>query len=57
MTNPPPAIQVMLDRLGMTAQQMLHDRWAFVGRKTTTLELCRVALAELRCRPREDTDD
>jgi imidazolonepropionase-like amidohydrolase len=32
MKHPPPAITAMLDRMGLTAQQMLQDRWDFVGR-------------------------
>ncbi len=32
MKVPPPALQAMLDRMGMTAQQMLQGRWEFVGR-------------------------
>jgi imidazolonepropionase-like amidohydrolase len=32
MQKPPPAIKAVLDRLGVTAQQMLQARWDFVGR-------------------------
>jgi imidazolonepropionase-like amidohydrolase len=32
MKEPPPALKAMLDRTGLTAQQMLHDRRDFVGR-------------------------
>jgi imidazolonepropionase-like amidohydrolase len=32
MKEPPPAIKAMMDRLGVTAQQMLEDRRDFVGR-------------------------
>lgn len=32
MKDPPPAIKAMMDRMGVTAQQMLQARWDFVGR-------------------------
>jgi imidazolonepropionase-like amidohydrolase len=32
MKTPPPAVQAMMDRLGVTAGQMLQARWDFVGR-------------------------
>ena len=32
MKAPPPAIRAMLARMGVTAEQMLQARWAFVGR-------------------------
>lgn len=32
MKEPPPALKTMLDRMGVTAEQMLQDRWDFVGR-------------------------
>jgi imidazolonepropionase-like amidohydrolase len=32
MKLPPPPLQAMLDRMGLTAEQMLQDRWEFVGR-------------------------
>jgi len=32
MKTPPPAVQALLDRMGITAQEMLQARWAFVGR-------------------------
>jgi imidazolonepropionase-like amidohydrolase len=35
MTVPPPAIQAMMDRMGVTAQEFLQTRWDFVGRLHT----------------------
>ena len=32
MKAPPPMIKAMMDRMGMTAEQMLQARWDFVGR-------------------------
>jgi imidazolonepropionase-like amidohydrolase len=32
MKVPPPALQAMMDRMGVTAEQMLQARWDFVGR-------------------------
>jgi hypothetical protein len=32
MQEPPPALMAMLDRMGLTLQQMLQDRWDLVGR-------------------------
>jgi imidazolonepropionase-like amidohydrolase len=32
MSVPPPALKAMMDRLGVTADQMLRARWDFVGR-------------------------
>lgn len=32
MKTPPPAVQAMMDRMGVTAEQMLQARWDFVGR-------------------------
>ncbi len=32
MTAPPPAIKAMLDRRGVTPEDVLHARWDFVGR-------------------------
>jgi imidazolonepropionase-like amidohydrolase len=32
MNVPPPALKAMMDRLGVTADQMLRARWDFVGR-------------------------
>jgi imidazolonepropionase-like amidohydrolase len=32
MTAPPPAIQAMMDRMGVTVQDVLQARWDFVGR-------------------------
>lgn len=32
MKAPPPAVKAMLDRMGVTAQEMLQARWDFVGR-------------------------
>ena len=32
MQAPPPRIKAMMDRMGMTAEQMLQARWDFVGR-------------------------
>ena len=38
MKDPPPAIKAVMDRMGMTPQQMLQHRWDFVGR------LCRAGV-------------
>ena len=32
MKDPPPAIKAVMDRMGMTPQQLLQHRWDFVGR-------------------------
>lgn len=32
MKTPPPALKAMMDRMGVTAEQMLQARWDFVGR-------------------------
>jgi imidazolonepropionase-like amidohydrolase len=32
MKDPPPALRAVLDRMGLTAHQLLRDRWRFVGR-------------------------